>query len=75
MYKNYFHNFKITIENNDKKKLHQVLSIENKKVVDINILLNKVKIEKRNEIKKIIIFYTLSILTLSFFAILLAKIK
>ena len=56
MYKNYFHNDKATIENNDKKKLHQILNKEAKIAVDINILLNRVKIEKKYEKKKKNIF-------------------
>ena len=64
MYKNYFHNDKATIENNDKKKLQQTLNKEAKIAVDINILLNRVKIEKKYEKKKKIFLYTSTILIL-----------
>ena len=57
MYKNYFHNDKASIENKDKKKLQQILNKEAKIEVDINILLNRVKIEKKYERKKKKYFY------------------
>jgi hypothetical protein len=56
MYKSYFHNDKLINENEDKTKIHQKYNPNIKKIVDINILLNKVKLEKRSEIKKKIIF-------------------
>jgi glutamine phosphoribosylpyrophosphate amidotransferase len=59
MQKYYFHNGKLTNENKSKKKLPQSLNIDIKSVVDINILLNKVKIEKKNQIKRKIIFFSL----------------
>jgi glutamine phosphoribosylpyrophosphate amidotransferase len=59
MQKYYFHNGKLTNENKSKKKLPQSLNIDIKSVVDINILLNKVKIEEKNQIKRKIIFFSL----------------
>ena len=59
MQKYYFHNGKLTNENKSKKKLPQSRNIDIKSVVDINILLNKVKIEKKNQIKRKIIFFSL----------------
>jgi glutamine phosphoribosylpyrophosphate amidotransferase len=59
MHKYYFHNGKLTNENKSKKKLPQSLNIDIKSVVDINILLNKVKIEEKNQIKRKIIFFSL----------------
>ena len=55
----YFHNSKLANENKDKKKLPQSLNIDIKSVVDINILLNKVKIDEKNQIKRKIIFFSL----------------
>ena len=52
MQKTYFHNNKSFDENKDKKKLTQISKL-NKKIVDINILLNRVKIEEKNEPKRI----------------------
>ncbi len=59
MQKYYFHNGKLANENKSKKKLPQSLNIDIKSVVDINILLNKVKIEETNQIKRKIIFFSL----------------
>jgi glutamine phosphoribosylpyrophosphate amidotransferase len=59
MQKYYFHNGKLTNENKSKKKLPQSLNIDIKSVVDINILLNKVKIDEKNQIKRKIIFFSL----------------
>lgn len=59
MQKYYFHNGKLTNENKSKKKLPQSLNIDIKSVVDINILLNKIKIEEKNQIKRKIIFFSL----------------
>ena len=59
MQKYYFHNGKLTNENKSKKKLPQSRNIDIKSVVDINILLNKVKIEEKNQIKRKIIFFSL----------------
>jgi glutamine phosphoribosylpyrophosphate amidotransferase len=59
MQKYYFHNGKLTNENKSKKKLPQSLNIDIKSVVDINILLNKIKIEEKNQTKRKIIFFSL----------------
>ena len=75
MYKNYFHNDKATIENNDKKKLHQILNKEAKIAVDINILLNRVKIEKKYERKKKIFLYISTITILVLISVFLTMIK
>ena len=39
--------------------------IDQKRIVDINKLLNRVKIDQKNETKRKIIFYSLTILALS----------
>ena len=57
MQKYYFHNDKLTNENKSKKKLPQSLNIDIKRVGDI--LLNKIKIEEKNQIKRKIIFFSL----------------
>jgi len=59
MQKYYFHNGKLTNENKSKKKLPQSLNIDIKSVVDINILLNKVKIEEKNQKKEKLFFLVL----------------
>ena len=55
MYRNYFHNNKQIIENNDQEKYSHVSKVETtraKGIVDINILLNRVKLDKKNEKKR-----------------------
>ena len=65
MQKNYFHDNKHISEKNDQKKAITVEKINQKRRVDINKLLNRVRIEKKNENKKRIIFYSLIILSIS----------
>ena len=57
------------------KRFSQVQHIGEKQTVDINKLLNRVKINKKNEIKQKIIFYSLSILGLSLFGTLITFLK
>ena len=47
MQRKYFHNDKKLIENSNEIKSHQTYKTEVKKIVDINILLNKVKFEEK----------------------------
>ena len=65
MQKNYFHDNKHTSEKNDQKKAITVEQIKQKRRVDINKLLNRVRIEKNDENKRKIIFYSSIILTIS----------
>ena len=71
MQKYYFHNSQLSNENKDKKKIDETTKKNKKAAVDINILLNRVKIEKKSEIKRKIIFFTFIILTLFLFAALI----
>ena len=75
MQKSYFHNGKSTNENKDEKKLPQSLNIDIKSVVDINILLNKVKIDEKNQIKRKIIFFSLVTTILILFGTFIALLK
>ena len=75
MQKNYFHDFKSSNENTDKKKTSQASKVYTQDVVDVNILLNRIKIEKKNEIKQKIIFFSCSTLALGLFATLIAIIR
>jgi hypothetical protein len=57
-----------------KSKLSQTARADIKNIVDINILLNRVKIEKKNEIKRKIIFFsliTLAVTLFGFFTVIL----
>ena len=65
MQKTYFHDNKHISEKNDQKKAITVEQIKQKRRVDINKLLNRVKIEKKDENKRKIIFYSSIILTIS----------
>ena len=59
MTKYYFHNYNKVSENKNKKEKYQILNVVKKNPVDINILLNRVKIEAKKETKKKIIFLVL----------------
>ena len=72
MIKNYFYNYKLNYKDKDKIKLTQTPNVVKKSVVDINILLNKVKIEKKNKTKKSIIFFSLVTLALILFGTFIA---
>ena len=52
MQKHYFHNSTSINESDNYKKIPLTNIKETKIVVDINMLLNRVKIEKKNKIKK-----------------------
>ena len=75
MLKTYFHNNKPNPENKGKKNNIPALYIDQKRIVDINKLLNRVKMDKKNETKKKIIFYSSAILALSLFSTLVVSIK
>tara|TARA_B100000795_G_C22778308_1_gene431070 strand:+ start:460 stop:687 length:228 start_codon:yes stop_codon:yes gene_type:complete len=75
MEKSYFHNNKSITENTGKKK--SILSQKkNQKInVDINKLLNRIRVEKKNEIRKKIFFCSaVSIMLVTFgFTVILLK--
>ena len=75
MQKSNFHNRRITDENLDKKKRYQNQNFDPKIIVDINKLLNRVKVEEKNETKRKIIFFSLVILSLSLMGTFIAFIK
>tara|TARA_B100000787_G_C16196897_1_gene301575 strand:- start:4994 stop:5233 length:240 start_codon:yes stop_codon:yes gene_type:complete len=61
MPKSYFHNQKINYENKNQTKINQVFNVVTKRAVDINILLNRVKIEKKNQSKQNYKFFFLTV--------------
>ena len=75
MPKVYFHNEKSIDQNINTKRLSEAQHISEKQVVDINKLLNRVKIDQKNETKRKIIFYSLVILGLSLFGTLITLLK
>ena len=70
-----FDNNKSKSENRSQKKNIPVQYIDQKRIVDINKLLNRVKIDQKNERKRKIIFYSLTILALGLFSTLIMIIK
>ena len=75
MGKNYFHNNKLSNVKSDKKELLQSTNLDSKGVVDINILLNRVKIEKKNQMKRKVIFFSIVTLVLILFGTFIAILK
>ena len=75
MSKVYFHNKKSIDQNINTKRLSEAQHIGEKQVVDINKLLNRVKIDQKNETKRKIIFYSLVILGLSLLGTLIMFLK
>ena len=75
MRKVYFHNDKSIDQNLNTKKLSGAQHIEKKQVVDINKLLNRVKIDQKSETKRKIIFYSIIILGLSLLVVLITLLK
>ena len=75
MQKVYFHNGKSIDQNINTKRLSEVQQVSEKQVVDINKLLNRVKIDQKNETKRKIIFYSFTILGLSLLGTLITVLK
>ena len=75
MRKVYFHNEKLIDQNINTKRLSEAQHIGERQVVDINKLLNRVKIDQKNEIKRKIIFYSFVILGLTLLGTLITFLK
>ena len=75
MRKVYFHNKKSIDQNINTKRLSEAQHINERHVVDINKLLNRVKIDQKNETKRKIIFYSFIILGLSLLGTLITFLK
>ena len=75
MRKVYFYNEKSIDQNINTKRLSEVNHIGEKQVVDINKLLNRVKIDQKKELKQKIIFYSFTILGFSLLGTLIAFLK
>ncbi len=75
MQKTYFHDRKHNREKKVPKKTIPLQYIDQKRIVDINKLLNRVKIDQKNETKRKIIFYSLTILVLGLFSTLIMIVK
>ena len=75
MRKVYFHNEKSINQNTNTKRLSEAQHIGKRQVVDINKLLNRVKIDQKNETKRKIIFYSLTTLVLGLFSTFIMIVK
>jgi len=75
MQKVYFHNSKSIDQDINTKRLSRAQRIGKKKVVDINKILNRVKIDQKNETKQKIIFYSFTTLGLSLLGSLIVFLK
>ena len=75
MPKVYFHNKKSIDQNINTKRLSEAQHINERQVVDINKLLNRVKIDQHNETKRKIIFYSSTVLGLSLLGTLITFLK
>jgi len=71
----YFPNKKSIDQNINTKRLSEAHQADEKQVVNINKLLNRVKIDQKNEIKRKIIFYSVIIFGLSLIGTFIAVIK
>ena len=67
----YFHDNKHISEKNDQKKTISVEQFNQNRKVDINKLLNRVRLEKKSETKKNILVYCLAVLVIGSFMTLL----
>ena len=75
MQKAYFHDRKHNSEKKVQKKIIPLQYIDQKRIVDINKLLNRVRMDEKKETKKKIIFYSLTTLALGLFSTLIMIIK
>jgi len=75
MQKTYFHDSKHISENKVQKKTIPLQYIDQKRIVDINKLLNSVKIDQKNETKRKIIFYSSTVLGVSLLGTLITFLK
>jgi len=75
MQKTYFHDSKHISEKKVQKKTIPLQYIDQKRIVDINKLLNSVKIDQKNETKRKIIFYSFTVLGLSLLGTLITFLK
>ena len=75
MQKIYFHDKKHFGEKKVQKKTIPLQYTDQKRIVDINKLLNRVRMDEKNETKRKIIFYSLTTLALGLFLFLIMIIK
>ena len=71
MPKTYFHDSKHFSEKKVQKKTAPLQYIDQNRIVDINKLLNRVRMDEKNETKRKIIFYSLTTLATGLFLTLI----
>ena len=75
MQKSYFHNYKFANENINKKNPSKSIYLNRKISVDINQLLNRVRINKKNDNNKKILYHSFVVLTISLLGIFITNLK
>tara|TARA_B110000444_G_C18450190_1_gene415316 strand:+ start:271 stop:498 length:228 start_codon:yes stop_codon:yes gene_type:complete len=75
MKKSSLHNGKFIHESIIKKNYIDTAYLDSKRVVDINKLLNRVKVDKKNETKRQIIFFSSVVLLIGFLGTFITVIK
>ena len=75
MKKSSLHNSKFIHESIIKKNYIETSYLDPKRVVDINKLLNRVKVDKKNETKRQIIFFSSVVLLIGFLGTFITVIK
>ena len=75
MAKHYYHNLKSIDESIEKKNFPIIKTAGQKRTVNINMLLNRVKLEKKIELKKKIIYYSLTISLLFLMGVFLTIVR
>ena len=75
MKKSVFYNSNLIYKNSEKQTLHSNNFLKNNINVDINKLLNRVKLNQKNEIKSKIIYFSSAIFLLSFVGFFITIIK
>ena len=64
MQKNFFHNYRLNNINLETKKFYNSQDVRRKKIVNINKLLNRVKVDQQVEKKQKIVFLSLGVFLL-----------
>lgn len=75
MRKTNLHSYNTSNENKVKRKNLQLADVNIKSVVDINILLNRVRIEEKNDMKRRVILFSFIVLAISLLGIFITTIK
>ena len=75
MPKYFYHNYKSIDESIDEKNFPTIKAAVQKRTVDINMLLNRVKLEKKTEITQKIIYYSLTFSLICLMGVFIAFVR